>query len=200
MATTSGKSTARPTPVAAGINPAMGGGAGRRVGQAPGMGGTGPSVTSGLQSFLSSIGSGLQEQINTGFNSDFKALEDSLRGASDKRFDLRSADIRERLGGLGLRFGTDVANQTAQAGVDTNNELNSILGPLSFQSQEGSANRKVGGVGTGLQLPSMFQGLFDAGEAARLAPLTGAETFATGFAPTGSKTSSKGGGLSVMGG
>jgi len=181
----------------AGLLPAARGGGGRQVG--PGNVGS-SSAPPGVQDFLSSIGSGLNQQIATGFQPSFTGLEDALRGAADRRFDLRSNDIRERLGGLGLRFGTDVSNQMFRAATDTETDINAQLAPLAFQAQDAASGRRAGGIQTGLQLPGMFQGLIDAGETARLQPLTQAGAFGTGFAPVGTTSNSKSQGISVLGG
>ena len=164
------------------------GGTGRSPGSPTAqLGGGGPfaslaNLVSGL--FTNTLGG--QSQLNR-----FQSVRDDISRAATEDLALRQADIREQLGGLGMRFSTDLINAEQRNARDVVLQTNAQTAPLFFGAEEGVQNRQGGALQTALGLPGQFQGLAQGAEAARLGPFNAALGLATGFPPVGQESRSK---------
>ena len=164
------------------------------VGAAPGVG------SDPLQSLFGPTSTGFRDLLTTGFGFDTSGQRDAIGNIFNEQRAMQSADLRERLGGLGLRFSTDVNRAEQQLQSNLTGQEAAITTGLESQAFENAAGRRTAAIGQALQLPGQIQGLSQQGDAANNLLLQLAQAFATGFAPVGTSGSSKSRGVSVLGG
>lgn len=119
-------------------------------------------------------------------------LESALNRQFSDAFAGRAADLREQMGGLGMRFSSDVSRQLADAATSAVNQQMTTLAQATTGAAEGAAGRQLQGLQLALNAPGQLTNLAQQGFQLQRQPLIDALSFATNFAPVGQNSSSKG--------
>ena len=137
------------------------------------------------------VSSSYQDLIGTGYGFDTSGVEQGVRDAFGVERATRSADMRERLGGLGYRFSTPLMREERLLDQELGLQQSGYLGNLRAGLFDSAANRRAGATQGALNLPNMIAGSFNQGAQATMDPYTRALQYAAGFAPVGSSSNSK---------
>lgn len=134
----------------------------------------------------------LGQTLATGNAGDTGNLRNILQEQFGQAFKGRASNLKEELGGLGLRFSSDLTRQLTDAATTTLRDQEAAITQAEFGNQQQAAQRQLQGLQLVLNAPSQFQQLSQAGLQAARQPLTDALSFATSHAPVGQSSSSKG--------
>ena len=132
-----------------------------------------------------------QDLIGTGYGFDTSGVEGDVRNAFNIERGQRSADLRERLGGLGYRFSSPLMREERLLDQELGLQQSAFLGNLRAGLFDQSAGRRAGATQGALQLPGQISGAFNQGAQANMDPFIRALQYATGFAPVGASSNSK---------
>jgi hypothetical protein len=129
--------------------------------------------------------------LSTGNPTALEGIFNSIRQGANQRLGDASADMTQRMGGLGYRFSTNLMDQQRLLTERSQNDLNSVLAPLQYQAGEGAAGRQLGALQHAFNLPGQLQNMAGQGYQQYLTPFQNLQAFGTGFAPVGGQGKSK---------
>jgi hypothetical protein len=122
----------------------------------------------------------LSSLLESGLPADTTGLLDALEGRFGKIADIRSADIKEQLGGLGHRFSTLVGDEIGEMQEGLGVEQSILAKELMLGSEEGARGRQMQSLLRALQIPAEYQQLASADYQNQILPLLLALQFGGG--------------------
>jgi hypothetical protein len=147
---------------------------------------------------LTDTTSGLINQLlTTGMATDQSGFQQALSDRFSVINDQRSADVREQLGGLGMRFSTDMGRAQQELGNELALQQSAIEAGSMMDLSEAGAGRQLATLAQILGVPGQLQQLAGAGFNNALTPFNLGAQFGTGGVGSGQSSSGKSANLGV---
>jgi len=165
---------------------------------AVGAGGRMLNGPTGGYDIMSGFNQLLGNTMQNGMPTDPNRLSNAMNQQFNSAFEGRAANVKEQMGGLGARFSSDTGRAMMDTAAGTIAEQMRLMSEVNLQSDTAARGRQMQALTMAGAMPGQFQALSQNAWQNQRQPLVDAMTFATGFAPVGNTSRSKG--MSASGG